>query len=81
MQAVIVGKNLVYRIEGCHIPQVTIKSGIAGPDGREEELTEYLCDWPGCPNVAEHALGCVKELGLPLAVCDEHATTSRNSGH
>jgi hypothetical protein len=44
------------------MPQVTIKTGIAGPDGREEELTEYLCDWPGCPNVAEHVLVRVKEL-------------------
>jgi hypothetical protein len=62
------------------MPPVTIKTGIAGADGREEELTEYLCDWPGCSNVAEQVLGCVKELGLPLAVCEEHATTSRNSG-
>ena len=63
------------------MPQVTIKTGMAGIDGKEEELTEYLCDWPGCSNVAEHALGCVKELGLPLAVCEEHARTSRNSGY
>jgi hypothetical protein len=63
------------------MPQVTIKTGIADLDGREEELTEYLCDWPGCPNVAEHVLGCVKELGLSMAVCEQHATTSRNSGH
>ncbi len=63
------------------MPQVTIKTGIVGLDGREEQLTEYLCDWPGCPNVAEHALGCVKELRLPVAVCEQHATMSRDSGH
>jgi hypothetical protein len=61
------------------VPQVTIKTGIAGPDGREEQLTEYICDWPGCPNVAEHVIGCVKELGLPLALCQQHATASRKT--
>jgi hypothetical protein len=61
------------------MPQVTIKTGIAGPDGREEKLSEYLCDWPGCPNVAEHVLGCVRELGLAVAVCSQHATTSRTA--
>ena len=63
-----------------HMPHVTIKTGIAGPDGREEELTEYLCDWPGCSNVAEHVLGYVRELGLGVAVCQQHVT-SRDSGH
>jgi hypothetical protein len=63
------------------MPQVTIKTGIEGPDGREEELTEYLCDWPGCPNVADHVLGYVKELGLAVAVCPQHTTTSHNAGN
>lgn len=82
VQAVKVGKNLDIRErKAAQMPQVTIKTGIAGPDGREEELTEYLCDWPGCPNVAEHVLGCVKELALPVAVCEQHATTSRNPSY
>jgi hypothetical protein len=55
------------------IPQVTIKTGLKTPDGREELLTEYLCDHPGCPNIATHALGFVKEVGAMAAVCDEHA--------
>ena len=42
-------------------------------DGREELLTEYLCDQPDCPNVATHVLGCAKEVGATAAVCDEHA--------
>jgi hypothetical protein len=63
------------------MPQVTIKTGIAGPDGREEALSEYLCDWPGCPNVAEHVLGCVKELGLAVAVCPQHAATNHDASH
>jgi hypothetical protein len=52
---------------------VTIKTGLLDPDGREEELTEYLCDYPNCPNFATKAFGC-KELGLMNAVCEEHAS-------
>ena len=58
------------------MPRVTIKTGIAAPDGREEELSEYLCDWPDCPNIATHVLGCVREFGLSAVVCDTHATGS-----
>ena len=80
-QALIVGKNLgISERTSAHMPLVTIKMGIAGPDGREQELSEYLCDWPGCPNVAEQVLGCVRELGLAVAVCPQHATTSHNAG-
>jgi hypothetical protein len=59
------------------MPQVTIKAGSVGTDGREEELTEYLCDWPDCPNLAEHVLGCVRETGARLALCNEHAPANR----
>ena len=62
------------------MPQVTIKTGMAGPDGREEKLSEYLCDWPGCPNIAAQVLGCVKELRLAVAVCPQHATTNHSAG-
>jgi hypothetical protein len=44
------------------------------PDGRDEELTEYLCDYPDCPNIATQMLGCLAELRLMAAVCDEHAS-------
>ncbi len=56
------------------IPQVKIKTGLTTPDGREELLTEYLCDHPGCPNIATHVLGYVRELGVVSAVCDDHAS-------
>jgi hypothetical protein len=56
------------------MPQVTIKTGLKAEDGHEEELTEYLCDWPDCPNVATDVLGCAKEIGICSAVCKEHAT-------
>jgi hypothetical protein len=54
------------------MPIVIINSGVRDPDGRDEKLTEYLCDWPGCANVATDTLGCVKELGIGYAVCKEH---------
>ena len=52
---------------------MTIKTGFTTPDGHEELLTEYLCDQPGCPNIATHVLGCVREVRAAAAVCDEHA--------
>jgi hypothetical protein len=58
------------------MPQVAIKTGFVAPDGSEEKLSEYLCDRPGCPNIATQVLGCVKELGVSTAVCDEHAARS-----
>ena len=54
------------------MPQVTIKTGFIGADGREEELNEYMCDQPDCPNIATHALAC-RELMAYAAVCDQHA--------
>lgn len=54
------------------MPRVTLKAGSAS-DGHEEELSEYLCDWPDCPNIATHVLGCVRESGLSAVVCDLHA--------
>jgi len=60
------------------IPHIAIKTGLTTPDGREELLTEYLCDQPGCPNVATHVLGCAIEVGAVAAVCDEHAPKPRS---
>ena len=57
--------------------QVTIKTGLTAPDGREEELTEYLCDYPDCPNFATRLVGCLVELRLMAAVCDVHALKLR----
>jgi hypothetical protein len=59
-------------VGGLSIPAVTITTGLATPDGREESLTEYICDHPGCPNIATHVLGCVREISLGSVVCDEH---------
>ena len=62
---------------------VTLKTGFIGADGQEETITDYMCDWPDCPNVAVHALGAVRELGAVSAVCEEHAAMierRKNSG-
>jgi hypothetical protein len=58
------------------MPRVTIRTGILAPDGREEELSEYLCDWPDCPNIATEVVGCVREFGLSTVMCHEHAATN-----
>jgi len=55
------------------MPWVTIKTGLTAPDGCEEKLSEYFCDYPGCPNIATHVLGCIAELRLFASVCEEHA--------
>jgi hypothetical protein len=58
---------------GILIPQVTIKTGFKTPDGVEEQLTEFICDFPGCPNFATQTLGFSRELRVRTAMCDEHA--------
>ena len=55
------------------MPRVSMKTGFMASDDTEEVLTEYLCDSPDCPNVATQVLGCVRELRLFAAVCDQHA--------
>ncbi|HZR55553.1 MAG TPA: hypothetical protein VFA74_01665 [Terriglobales bacterium] len=60
------------------MPRIVIKSGLAGPDGREEELAEYICDTPACPNIAIHVLGRVPGLGLFAVVCEEHYAPKRS---
>ena len=62
------------------MPRVTIRTGLITPDGREEELSEYLCDAPGCPNIATQVVGCIREIGLAAVVCEEHAGGSGSPG-
>jgi len=57
--------------------QITIKTGLMTPDGSEEELTEYICDYPNCPNFATRVLGCLVELRQMAAVCEVHASKLR----
>jgi hypothetical protein len=57
---------------------VTLATGIVGPDGSEETLSEYLCDWPECPNVATQVLGGSRDLGRFFMTCDEHGPKSQS---
>jgi hypothetical protein len=61
------------------MPVVTIRTGFRLPDGKEETLTQYMCDWPGCPNVAVHVLGCIRELRAMVVVCAEHTPPQRRT--
>lgn len=36
-------------------------------------MSEYLCDFKDCPNVAVEVLGVVPGLRVSAAVCAEHA--------
>ncbi len=54
------------------MPRVSMKTGFLTPAGAEEVLTEDICDWPDCPNVATHVMGCIKELRTVVVVCDQH---------
>ena len=59
------------------MPRVTIKTGFRTPDGQEEVLSEYICDYPGCANVATHSLGCIVEIRAMAIVCDDHLPRRR----
>ncbi len=63
------------------MPFVTIKTGWSMPDGEEEVLREYLCDWPGCPNVAVYPLGCIRELRAVVVVCEEHSRPAKGQSN
>jgi len=58
------------------MPRVTLRASETS-SSKEETLTEYICDWPNCPNVAEHVLGVVRELRQFAAVCPDHAREMR----
>jgi hypothetical protein len=66
--------------KGEAMPHVTIATGFTAEDGREEILTDYLCDVPDCPNPACQVMGFAREAGGGFAVCAEHAPVRRPDG-
>jgi hypothetical protein len=54
------------------MPRITLRT-VVSADGTEDTLTEYICDWPDCPNIAEHVVGAIRELRQFAALCPEHA--------
>ena len=59
------------------MPRITLRTTV---DGREETLSEYLCDWPDCPHPAVEVVGIVRELRILTAMCAEHAARLLNRG-
>ena len=57
------------------MPWVTIRTGMISAGGQEHVLQEYLCDWPGCANVAVQVVGVSRDLAMVCAVCHAHAAT------
>jgi hypothetical protein len=62
-----------YTSEVLLMPRVAIRTGFVAPDGREEQLAEFMCDATGCPNIATSVAGFVREIGGAVVLCDEHA--------
>jgi len=54
------------------MPRVTLRAAESA-DGKEDTVSEYICDWPDCPNVAVHVVGVVRELRVFVAMCSDHA--------
>jgi hypothetical protein len=54
------------------MPRVTLRAGESA-DGKEDTVSEYICDSPDCPNVAVHIVGVVRELRTVVALCAYHA--------
>jgi hypothetical protein len=62
-------------VDEVYMPRMAIRTDVIGPDGQEIVLSEYLCDWPDCANIAEEVVGVVLELRRAFVVCREHAAT------
>ena len=54
------------------MPRVTLRASESA-DGKEDTVSEYLCDSPDCPHIAVHVVGVVRELRTVVAVCAYHA--------
>lgn len=56
------------------MPRVSLRASFPALNGQEQEdvLTQYLCDWPGCPNGAVHLLGPIVEVRQMAGFCEEH---------
>jgi hypothetical protein len=54
------------------MPRVTLRAPESA-DGKEDTVSEYICDSPDCSNIAVHVVGVVRELRTVVAVCAYHA--------
>ncbi len=54
------------------MPRITLRCSESPGNDKEDTVSEYICDAPGCPNIAQHVLGVIAELRAFVAVCPEH---------
>ena len=57
------------------MPLVTLRTVV---NDREETISQYICDWPDCPQPGVHLLGVLAELRLRAVVCAEHLAQFEN---
>jgi hypothetical protein len=57
------------------VPQVTLRTTV---NGQEESISEFICDWKDCPNVAVEVVGVIRELRAASMMCAEHAAQFRH---
>jgi hypothetical protein len=58
------------------MPQVALRIVV---DGREDTISEYMCDWPNCPHAAVEVVNALRELRIRAALCAEHAARIANA--
>jgi hypothetical protein len=56
------------------VPQVTLRTTV---NGCEESISEFICDWKDCPNVAVEVVAVIRELRQASMMCSEHAARFR----
>lgn len=56
------------------MPQVTLRTTV---NGQEESISEFICDWKDCPNVAVEVVAVIRELRAASMMCHEHAAKFR----
>ena len=62
---------------GNRMPQATLRIDV---DGREETISEYICDWPDCPDPGIHAFA-LPGLRQRAVVCTVHAALIAQRGN
>lgn len=52
------------------MPRVTLRLTV---DGVDESISEYICDFPDCPEPAIYVLDGVARFNMRAGLCAEHA--------
>jgi hypothetical protein len=57
------------------MPQLTLRTTV---NGREEAISEYICDWPNCPQPGLYVFAVMPALRLRAVMCADHAARIAN---